>query len=240
MKTDLQTDGAPCGAGAVWITAGGLSCRGTYMVSAVHMLTQFKLLKPKNRHPVKEVGGWLANGCWAKWQILWHVKPRRVTGHAIRAAMGTVWETWGVWPVWTGCVTGRPSGITSRCLPNTIWSHLFQDPLAFKTRQHSWPPRSHPALSPRSKCPSHWLTLHGYWPLRRFRSLALLSYDLHSADNTTPHALHVFIYWSAQHLLLPQRRCPGKGGEEKYEMMAEPPYKNTPAEKKMERHLTDF
>lgn len=33
-------------------------------------------------------------------------------GHAIRAAMGTVWETWGVWPVWTGCVMGRPSGTT--------------------------------------------------------------------------------------------------------------------------------
>lgn len=31
--------------------------------------------------------------------------------------MGTVWETYRVWPVWTGCVMGRPSGITSHAAP---------------------------------------------------------------------------------------------------------------------------
>lgn len=68
--------------------------------------------------------------------------------------MGTVWETWGVWP---GCVTGRPSGITSHQAPTTIWSCLFQDPLAFKTQQHTQPPppplSSHPAPNPPVNAP---------------------------------------------------------------------------------------
>lgn len=106
----------------------------------------FKLLKTKNRHPMKEVGRWPSDGWWARWQILWHVKLCCVTGHVIRAAMGTVWETWRVWPLWTGCVMGRPSAITSHHAHNTIWSDLFQGLLAFKTQQHTWPPA--PILNP--------------------------------------------------------------------------------------------
>lgn len=39
------------------------------------------------------------------------------------------------------------------------------------------PPTLHPPPSPPI-CPLHWCSLHGYWPLICFRSLALFLYDL--------------------------------------------------------------
>lgn len=87
-------------------------------------------------------------------RILWHVKPCSVIGHAIRAAMGTVWETYRVWPVWTGCVMGRPSGITSHAAP---YDHTPSSLIL------------HPA-------PMHWWTRSSYWTLICFRSLALFCY----------------------------------------------------------------
>lgn len=103
---------------------------------------------------MKGVGWWPSDGWWARWQILWHVRLCCVTGHAIRPAMGTVWETWRVWLLWTGCVMGGPSGITSHHVHNTIWSHLFQGPLAFKTQQNTWPPAPslHPAPTVNAPC----------------------------------------------------------------------------------------
>lgn len=58
-------------------------------------------------------------------------------GHAIRAAPGMEWETWGVWP---GCVTGRPSGMTSHQSLTTIWSSKQNTPTSLVSSCTQPPP----------------------------------------------------------------------------------------------------
>lgn len=161
-----------------------------------------------------------------------------VSCHGSRAPMRAVWEAWGEWPGWTGCVIGRPSGITSHQARTTIWSCLFQDSLPFETHPHSLPAPPRPA-------PIHWCTLHGYWPLICFRSLALFLYDLHHPKNNgTPHALNVFKYWSA-HLPQSHERSLRKGIRKNTHthgrvVRQKPTQQKEEEEKKMGRNLTAF
>lgn len=135
----------------------------------------------------------------------------------------------------------RPSGITSHQASSTIWSYLIPDQPAFKTPQHSRPPYSNIVPSPHSKCPLQWCTLHSYWPLICFRSLALFFYDLHSLNNAAPHALNVFKYWSAH---VPQSHKGGSLKEKEQKRIHKDSravtQKHPRRKKNMERSLTAF
>lgn len=123
------------------------------------------------------------------------VMSSHVVGHAIRAAMGTVWKTCMF--AWPGCMTGDPSGTTSHQALTTICPYLLT---------HDTPtvlPSCTPTPQPPRKCPLHWCSLHSYWPFICFRSLALFLRDLHFPSNTTPCAPRVVKYW--HHLLQSQK-----------------------------------
>lgn len=191
----------------------------------------FKLLKTKNRPPLKEGGQWPSDGWWARWQILRHVKLCCVTGHAIRAAMGTVWETWRVWPLWT-CVWREDHLLSPVTMCITPYDHTSSKAFLPSKHHSTHNPLLPSCTQPPEKCPLHWCTLHGYWPLICFRSMALLLADPHSSNNATPHALHVFKYWFAQRFLQLQKRSLRQGMEQNMRGQLNRHTKTPPQEKR--------
>lgn len=130
---------------------------------------------------------------------------------------------------------------TASMAGKAIWCHwspvlttIRSHPVTFKTHRALMTPPQHPAPCNHMKAPA-WMQSAHLSTIICFRSLELSMYDLHSPNNTTPHALHVFKYWSARLLQQTQKeREPEerKEEEEEYARMVEMSWKNTPAEER--------
>lgn len=210
--------------------------RGSYHVE-VHIWSQLLTckyssgyLKPKtDPDPVKEVHRWserVDGGRGARYCNM--SKPSCVMGHAIRTAMGTVWETWGVWPSCEAIWYHQSPGTYHHMIMPLPTPSRLQNTTALMTPSFSHPAPNPPVNAPcidavstaidRSYVSGHW-HYSRIWPP--------LSKQCSSSCST---CLQILICTASSAV------TKGKP-EERHGKEYARTYKNTPAEKKMERKV---